>query len=49
MEAVDENVFALADRLGAPLLAEWPNAPAGAWELPLEWLDIASAGLPDRG
>ena len=41
MEAVDENVFALADRLGAPLLAEWPNAPAGAWELPLEWLDGA--------
>ena len=49
MEVVDENVSALADRLGAPLLAEWPNAPAGAWELPLEWLDIASAGLPDRG
>ena len=41
MEAVDENVIALADRLGAPLLAEWPNAPAGALELTLEWLDGA--------
>jgi dethiobiotin synthetase len=41
MEAVDENVSALADRLGAPLLAEWPNAPAGVLALTLEWLDIA--------
>jgi len=49
MEAVDENVSALAGRLGAPLLAELRHVPGGLFELALEQLDIAVQGVSFRG
>ena len=49
MEAVDENVLALAERLAAPLIARWPFAPACRPEMAFAWLDTAFTNPPLRG
>jgi len=41
MAAVAENVSALAQRLRAPLLAEWVYAPSAQFELSVDGLDLA--------